>query len=1005
MRKRIAAVLMAAALAVSPLCGSMAGAAALVSDVSAAGVGYRTAETGQNAGNDRNSDVGTGTLRRSAKNAGKTKENSIGDTGNQGKITGNPGENTKNLSGGNLRGDTDIFDGYMNNLSGDTGNLGGDTDNPGGEHLGRDTNDPDGGTDNPGEDIGNPGGDTDNSGGGNPGGNTGNFSGGTDNSGEDMDNSGGDTGNPGEDTGNPGGDVENPGENTENPGGDMDNPGGGTEMPGMDDPDADVPDMETPGMDTDAPESDIEMPDPDITIVEDESGLPDSSETEDPDTGESAGEEAADGEFSEEESDEEMLDFSDGDASLMAMAAGKSQIKVSRVTDTTNMNPDHAFCYGFRSGSTRLVNEKGGSASLLSKLKKQFQGAETGVAQSGYACSVKGNSSPGAYVMRYTNVGDYQGKRLDLRITVMGWGKRSNDHVGKDGTKITPSVVFSDSEISINLVAVLNVRFKFEFLQNGTNTVLGNIKCHMTMQDIDAGQKVYFYDSVNPPEHIYLGTYPKGSAGYNYLTRKYTSDSTGLVSSIQSGSGGTGTNDPWGWAQVDYTGALYFNYYYTNYGALEAKDARSCVFRATPKILGRYALENPGKKVGADGSRYDQMTAHGKPDDSAGAADRPYDIQAGGAFTYAVQQRLLPGTYTKFEVTDTLDSCLIYRSAQVTTASGYDVTGNFSVTASGNTVKFAAKPAFLNRAESFNDVTYQFFIRVTAKDNKTITAHGHYGKGDYYHIKNKASRTINNDTKTTNDSYVRGTASGTYYVKKVDSENPSRVLEGASFAIYEWNGSSYSATGASMSYDKKNGRYQTGILKRTARNGGRYRIVETKPPHNYEGVWTKEFNVSDTPSGTVFTAENVRIIPPLGTVTVTKNIREDQITWAHGNPVFRFCLTGTDVKGKVHTYEDYVEFQPGSYRVENGYAVLEHVFSEVPIGTYTLSEQRTMRYRFQSLIAGTPNVKVLGEQAEITLTEASPNAAAAFTNDKFTYSYYSHTDVIKNTIPIIWQKK
>ena len=50
-------------------------------------------------------------------------------------------------------------------------------------------------------------------------------------------------------------------------------------------------------------------------------------------------------------------------------------------------------------------------------------------------------------------------------------------------------------------------------------------------------------------------------------------------------------------------------------------------------------------------------------------------------------------------------------------------------------------------------------------------------------------------------------------------------------------------------------------------------------------------------------AANTPVLPPMGKVTVVKQIKEDEITWAHGNPVFRFKVSGTDVKGKTHTYE------------------------------------------------------------------------------------------------------
>lgn len=68
-------------------------------------------------------------------------------------------------------------------------------------------------------------------------------------------------------------------------------------------------------------------------------------------------------------------------------------------------------------------------------------------------------------------------------------------------------------------------------------------------------------------------------------------------------------------------------------------------------------------------------------------------------------------------------------------------------------------------------------------------------------------------------------------------------------------------------------------------------------------------------------AKNTPIVPPLGEIVVTKKIKESDIIWAHGNPVFRFVVSGTDVKGNSHTYQDYVEFQKGNYTVEGGYAI------------------------------------------------------------------------------------
>ena len=133
---------------------------------------------------------------------------------------------------------------------------------------------------------------------------------------------------------------------------------------------------------------------------------------------------------------------------------------------------------------------------------------------------------------------------------------------------------------------------------------------------------------------------------------------------------------------------------------------------------------------------------------------------------------------------------------------------------------------------------------------------------------------------------------------------------------------------------------------------------------------------------------------------ITKRIREQDIIWAHGNPVFRFCVTGTDGKGISHAYEDFVEFRKGEYPTDRGYAVLSCTFSTIPLGRYTVSEKKTLRYVFESITAQTANVSLNDRTGTVTLDKNNKKAAVIFTNKKTKYDRYSHTDVIRNKISI-----
>ena len=92
-----------------------------------------------------------------------------------------------------------------------------------------------------------------------------------------------------------------------------------------------------------------------------------------------------------------------------------------------------------------------------------------------------------------------------------------------------------------------------------------------------------------------------------------------------------------------------------------------------------------------------------------------------------------------------------------------------------------------------------------------------------------------------------------------------------------------------------------------------------------------------------------------------KKILEKDIVWAHGNPVFRFVITGKDARGAEHSYEDYVEFKKGSYSRVGDYAWMICTVTGIPEGTYTISEKETLRYRFKNLMAGSENVTVSGK--------------------------------------------
>ena len=703
-------------------------------------------------------------------------------------------------------------------------------------------------------------------------------------------------------------------------------------------------------------------------------------------------EEEPEGEEASVEPEEDGLDESEEDvfhdseqeelfASTAARAAN-SNIAVKKINSSYNLDEDYAFAYGYRKGKTTLTVQNG-SASLLTRLDKQF-GIET--PRKGLACDLSGTSESGKYVARYTNVGDYLGNAVDLRITVTRWAGIYTEKKGEDGTFITPSIVFYSNRIGANIIAVKRVNFKFDFLKTGTNQKI-NLKCHMTIQDIDDTQSVRFFDhgiGQGEPTQVYLSQ-------NNYLTVERGDGCTDIISA----EGKTDSTDHKAWVQVDYEKELLLGYDMGD--SFGRGKGNSILFLATPAVLGQYRILSPIKRTGERGQSYNEMELHNSMDSSK-------EIISGKEFDYVIEQRILPGIYGTFIIRDALDSCLTYQGAEITTLSGYNVTKKFDIShdKKTNILVFQAQNSFLSSEEAFNDVTYLFRIKVKAGSDRTIVDHGHNDGRAYWYMKNNATRLFGTASEDTNNCWVKGRVTGSYFINKVDEYDHNIQLKGAEFMLEQWDNTvdQYVDSGKQIVFNEETGLYETGLLKRTKTNEGKFRITETKAPEDYICDWSREFNLMDLPSESTITAENQLEKLLEGKIQITKRILEKDIVWAHGNPVFRFVITGKDARGTEHSYEDYVEFKEGSYFRVGDYAWMICTVTGIPEGTYTISEKETLRYRFKSITATSENMTVSGKSGTAVLERKNLNASVVFENEKTRFDGYSHTDVIRNVVPL-----
>lgn len=166
---------------------------------------------------------------------------------------------------------------------------------------------------------------------------------------------------------------------------------------------------------------------------------------------------------------------------------------------------------------------------------------------------------------------------------------------------------------------------------------------------------------------------------------------------------------------------------------------------------------------------------------------------------------------------------------------------------------------------------------------------------------------------------------------------------------------------------------------------------------------------------TSFAVENLRYCD----LTVVKQVKKEDIVWAHGNPTFLFSVSGTDLNGVDHTYWGSLVFTEENAQQEpdvQGYISLSYTFTHVPMGTaYSVKEEKCNRYLLTGVSSADENVTInqLEEpiydgkkdnsdffDISVNLQEKPTGTAILFQNEKVRQDDYSHTSMAENRIPV-----
>lgn len=169
-----------------------------------------------------------------------------------------------------------------------------------------------------------------------------------------------------------------------------------------------------------------------------------------------------------------------------------------------------------------------------------------------------------------------------------------------------------------------------------------------------------------------------------------------------------------------------------------------------------------------------------------------------------------------------------------------------------------------------------------------------------------------------------------------------------------------------------------------------------------EGLITGESEIGYKPSYdtdandtdlTVITNNHDRT-QPKGSITITKALDPGNLNMDVGNPTFTFTLTGTDVYGKKHTYEQDVKFTKEEVEKQmkdhpGDPIELSATFDDLEYGTYTCNEGGMMKYfNLKNIESDSSNATIDQDKGTVTFdigpdgstAKAQLTGAATFTN-------------------------
>lgn len=674
-------------------------------------------------------------------------------------------------------------------------------------------------------------------------------------------------------------------------------------------------------------------------------------------------------------------------------------VSIGKVTDSTMLDAAYGFTPRFIPGVTQAVPFG------MTNYAEDHWAVNDPVLDMTNRQSVRitSDAQKGNVGVRYNNVGTYQGEIVDLKLVLEGW-----DEVCTPGTfqgrPTYPTIFFHTNSIRAQPQSYMfkGLRFGFQFYKHGTNIPM-TVKLHNTFQDMDATEYMIFNDGQGI-SNVYLN--PTSELGIS-------------GNKVYSGSNASDDNDKGHWTTV-LADTSYFSFTYgrTNDDKLDFSEPahyRSFYWWIfTGEAVAKFSTPPISEQV--DGTS--QITVH---------ADDEFNYE----INTTIPKESSGSYYSFFKVQDTVADCFAINASSIAVLddAGSNVTALFNISVSGQTVTFDIK----NAADaSFYGKSYKFVVpckKIKGYDvsewgnripnNSSIsTDRGTINSNTVYtSITHNIISSAVNGTITESQYGIGATENRTFTYSSADADKyilENLIIDGKEADTAEYP-SSYTFSNINDDHTIE-ARYKRVYSIATSAEGGNItetqkmidagesRTISYQPDEGYYlrrlTVDGKEVDLKKYPKSYTFSdinedhAIHAEFLPK-PVLTIKKDIRKEDIYYAHGTPTFLFRISGTDYMGDKQTYYAYIQFSKddirnGRYVTDGEYIQKSVSLKDINAGQYEVSEINVSRYSLTK-IKDVQNGVASDDKASVNMD--GHDASVTFLNDRTRYDLYTHNDM------------